>query len=177
MVSKRAEYIDTKVYSKGMRESGTPLTAASLGLSYHNRGWFIDIAGKYYDRIYLSWSPSMRYESVIARRQSAGDVLFDNNGALLPDAFAQAEGKGGFMLDGSIGRSIYLKKGSLSINLSINNILNNTNIVTGGYEQSRTDYTKNNQGGYDKRVYYFSKNPKKYYALGTNGMLNITWRF
>ena len=178
MVSKRAEYVDTKVYSKGMRESGTPLTALSLGLSYHNRGWYIDLAGKYYDRIYLSWSPSLRYESVIAKRQSAGDQMYDNDGNLLPDAFAQAKGKGGFMLDASVGHNFRLKRGqSLSLNLSVNNILNNTNIVTGGYEQSRTDYTKNNSGGYDKRIYYFSKNPKKYYALGANGMLNITWKF
>lgn len=177
MVSKRAEYVETNVYSKDMRESGTPLTAASLGLSYHNKGWFIDLSGNYYDRIYLSWSPSLRYENVIAKRQSAGDVLYDNDGNLLPDAFAQTKGKGGFMVDGSIGKNIYLKKGSLSINLSLNNILNNTNIVTGGYEQSRTDYTKNNQGTYDKRVYWFSKNPKKYYAYGTNGMLNLTWKF
>lgn len=178
MVSKRAEYVDTKVYSKGMRESGTPLTAASIGLSYHNRGWFIDLSANYYDRIYLSWSPSLRYESVLPKRQSAGDVLYDNDGNLLPDVFAQEKGHGGVMVDGSIGRSIRLKHGqSLSINLSLNNILNNTNIVTGGYEQSRTDYTKNNQGGYDKRIYYFSKNPKKYYALGTNGMLNLTWKF
>lgn len=177
MVSKRAEYVDTKVYSKDMRESGTPLTAASLGLSYHNRGWFVDVAGKYYDRIYLSWSPSLRYENVVTKRQSAGDTMYDNDGNLLRSAFAQEKGKGGFMLDASIGRSIYLKKGSLSINLSVTNILNNTKIVTGGYEQSRTDYTKNNTGGYDKRIYYFSKNPKKYYALGTNGMLNITYKF
>lgn len=177
MVSKHAEYVETKVFSKDMRESGTPLTAASLGLSYHNHGWFIDLSGNYYDRIYLSWSPSLRYESVIPKRQSAGDVLYDNDGNLLPDAFAQAKGKGGFMVDGSIGKNIYLKKGSLSINLSLNNILNNTNIVTGGYEQSRTDYTKNNQGGYDKRIYWFTKNLKKYYAWGTNGMLNLTWKF
>ena len=177
MVSKRAEYVDTKVYSKDMRESGTPLTAAALGLSFHSNGWFIDLYGKYYDRIYLSWSPSLRYESVVPKRQSAGDVMYDNEGNLMRSAFEQAQGKGGFMLDASVGRSIYLKRGSLSINLSINNILNNQNIVTGGYEQSRTDYTKNNSGGYDKRTYIFSKNPKKFYALGTNGMLNITYKF
>ena len=111
------------------------------------------------------------------KRQSAGDVMYDNEGNLMRSAFEQAQGKGGFMLDASVGRSIYLKRGSLSINLSINNILNNQNIVTGGYEQSRTDYTKNNSGGYDKRIYIFSKNPKKFYALGTNGMLNITYKF
>lgn len=175
MVSKRAEYVETGVYSKDMRESGTPLTAVSLGLSYHNRGWFIDFSGNYYDRIYLSWSPSLRYESVVPKRQSAGDVLYDNDGNLMRSAFEQTKGQGGWMFDASIGRSIYLKRGSLSINLSLSNLLNNTNIVTGGYEQSRSNYTKNNDGTYSKRIYSFT--PKKYYAYGTNGMLNITWKF
>ena len=77
------------------------------------------------------------------------------------------------MMDGSIGRSIYLKHGSLSINLMVTNILNNTHLVTGGYEQSRSDYTSTG----NSRLYRFSKNPKKYYAYGTNGMLNIAYKF
>ena len=52
----------------------------------------------------------------------------------------QEELNGGFMLDASIGKYIRLKNGkSLSINLSVNNILNNTNLRTGGYEQNRDD--------------------------------------
>ena len=85
----------------------------------------------------------------------------------------QAKGHGGFMIDGSIGRSIYLKKGSLSINLMVTNILNNQHIVTGGYEQGRSDYTSSG----NVRAYKFSRNPKKYYAFGTNGMLNIAYKF
>lgn len=77
------------------------------------------------------------------------------------------------MLDASIGRSIRLKKGSLSVNFSVTNILNNQNIVTGGYEQSRSDYTSSD----NVRAYQFSRNPKKFYAFGPNGMLNIAYKF
>lgn len=180
MNSTSAEYIDEIVYNKGMRDSGTPLTAASLGLSYHSGGWYIDLNCNYYDRIYLSYSPSYRYESTLGARDnaymenSAGtDPVYDNDGNILPSALEQAKGHGGFMLDGSIGRSIYLKRGMLSINLMVTNILNNQNLCTGGYEQSRSDYT--NSG--NLRAYKFSKNPMKFYAYGTNGMLNITYRF
>ena len=48
-----------------MREGGTPLAAASLDLSYHNKGWFIDLIGNYYDKIYLYYSPIIRYKSKI----------------------------------------------------------------------------------------------------------------
>ncbi|MBR1719090.1 MAG: TonB-dependent receptor, partial [Phocaeicola sp.] len=168
--STSAKYTDDIVMNKGMRESGTPLTAASVGLSYHLHGWFIDLDGNYYDRIYLSYSPSMRYkESLIV----AGNV--DNDGNLVVPE--QAKGKGGFMLDGSIGRSIRLKKGSLSINFMVTNILNNQKIVTGGYEQSRRDFTIKDDGTTNNRTYQFTKNPKKYYAFGTNGMLNVAYKF
>lgn len=173
MNSTSAQYTDEIVYNKDMRDAGTPLTAASLGLSYHKGGWFIDLNCNYYDRIYLSYSPSYRYASTLDTRQIVTGNIYDNDGNVLPSAVEQAKGKGGFMVDGSIGRSIYLKRGSLSINLMVTNILNNQNLCTGGYEQSRSDYT--NSGNI--RAYRFSKNPMKFYAYGTNGMLNITYRF
>jgi hypothetical protein len=160
MNSTQGTYNDDVAVVKNMRESGTPLTATSIGLSYHQGGWFIDLSGNWYDRIYLSYSPYYRYQSSL-----------DRLGAT--EASPQAKGHGGWMFDGSIGRSIYLKHGSLSINLMVTNILNNQKIVTGGYEQSRSDYTSSG----NSRMYRFSKNPKKYYAFGTNGMLNIAYKF
>ena len=161
-------------YNKDMREAGTPLTALSFILSYHKGGWYIDLNGNWYDRIYLSYSPSYRYESTLKARENIDHDVFDENKNVMESALAQAKGKGGFMLDASIGRSLYLSKGrSMSINLSITNLLNNQSIVTGGYEQSRADYTASG----NERCYKFSKNPMKYYALGINGMLNIAYKF
>ena len=162
------------VLNKGMRESGTPLTAASIILSYHKSGWFIDLNCNYYDRIYLSYSPSYRYESTLRNRQNAGELVIDNDGNVLDSALEQQKGHGGIMVDASIGRSIRLRHGrSVSINLSLTNLLNNQKIVTGGYEQSRSDYTASGH----IRAYRFSMNPKKFYAYGINGMLNIAYKF
>lgn len=166
------------IHNKGMRDSGTPLTALNLGVSYHQKGWFIDLNCNYYDRIYLSYSPNYRFDENIKRRNDVmkaldRPIINDVTGEIIPGALDQAKGHGGFMLDGSIGRSIYLKHGSLSINLMVQNILNNRNIVTGGYEQSRSGYTQSA----NLRGYSFEKNPFKFYAFGTNGMLNITYKF
>jgi hypothetical protein len=172
MHSTKATYTDDVVMNKGMREASTPLTAASIILDYHVNGWFLDLKGNYYDRIYLSYSPSYRYQGTLT---TMGNV--NNDGSyIVPD---QAEGKGGFMLDGSIGKSLRLKHGrQLSINLMLTNILNKENICTGGYEQSRSDYTVKDDGTMNNvRAYKFSLNPKKYYAFGFNGMLNLTLRF
>ncbi len=167
-------YVNDVCYNKNHRENGTPLTAASLGLSYHQGGWFIDLNGNWYDRIYLSSAPCFYYQNSLENRQAVYGDVYDNEGNILPDVLAQAKGHGGFMVDASIGRSIYLRKrGSLSINLMITNLLNNQNIVTGGYEQGRSDYTSSG----NVRAYKFSNNPKIYYAYGINGMLNIAYKF
>lgn len=158
-------YHEQTVLSKGMREGGTPLTAASLDLSFHKKGWFIDLIGNYYDDIYLYYSPVTRYASDVQKAISAGND---------PD-LSQEKGKGGFMLDASIGKSIFLKKGrSMSINLMLTNLLNNTKICTGGMEQNRKDY---NDAGNDTRAYQFKNSPKKFYANGINGMLIVTYKF
>jgi hypothetical protein len=170
--STKRTYTDDIVMNKGMRESGTPLTVGSVILSYHSGGWFIDLSGNYYDRIYLSYVPSYRYQGTLTTMSS---VDMDGN-FIVPD---QEKGHGGFMLDGSIGHNIRLRHGrSMSINLMVTNILNNRNIVTGGYEQSRSDYTVNDDGTMNNiRTYKFSKNPMKFYAYGINGMLNIAYKF
>ena len=90
------------------------------------------------------------------------------------DVPGQEKLDGGFMLDASIGKYIRLKNGkSLSINLSVNNILNNTNLRTGGYEQNRDDSYEDGEA----RTYVFSKNSKYYYAPACNAFLNIGYRF
>ena len=193
--STKGDLISRKVYNKNMREAGTPLSCYNLTLSYNAKGWFIDIMGNYYDRIYLSYSPSYRYGSTLEARQKSyensgieEEKVFETTASgekvLLDQAVEQAKGKGGFMLDLSIGKSIRMKKGQLSVNLSLTNVLNNTSMVTGGYEQSRSNYSStqsDKQGGSisvgNTRVYKFNRNPKKYYAYGINGMLNIGYRF
>lgn len=179
MMSTGGEYDNTSIYSKDMRESGTPLTATSLGFAYHMNGWFIDLSANWYDRIYLSWSMPLRYESTL-KTQGMITTGVDENGNIVTKAEvpAQSMGHGGWMVDGSIGKNMYLKKGSLSINLSLTNILNNVKICTGGYEQARQSYTVNNDGSMSgTRTYDFYRNTKKYYAYGTNGMLNVTYKF
>ena len=184
MLSSDGNYRDDIVLNKGMREGGTPLTAGSIDLSYHAGGWFIDLIGNYYDRIYLYYTPVTRYVNDFAK-VLGGEYGGDNavptmmgtdgqlhNIATCPD---QAEGKGGFMLDASIGRSIYLRHGRrMSVNLMLTNLLNNVKIVTGGMEQNRRDV---DEEGETIRTYSFQNSPKKFYANGTNGMIIVTYNF
>lgn len=169
MRSQDGVYKKDIVLTSGIKEGCTPLTAASIDLSYHKKGWFIDLIGNYYDRIYLYYTPVTRY-------RSDNVVSTDADGNAVLNRYDQAKGHGGFMLDASIGKSMYLSHGrSLSINLMLTNILNNDNIVTGGMEQNRQDRNSVNED--DIRAYKFRNNPKKFYANGINGMLNVTYKF
>lgn len=162
-----------KVYAKGMKENGTPLSAYSLGLDYNIKGWFFTINGNYYHRSFIDFSTYRRLASIIGDTSNNGTVDDQGNpiGVSVPE---QEEFDGGFMLDLSVGKYIRLKKGkSLSINLNINNVLNNTDMKTGGYEQNRDD----NYDDGRERPYQFSRHSKYYYAQGINAFLNVGFRF
>ena len=185
-----------RVIADGIRVSGTPLTALSFGVNYNVNGWFFEANLNYYDRVYVGFSQYRRLSNIVphyvagsvdastgnlvfdvtqAELEEKGGTLFDANGNLVDtETSSQEKFKGGFMLDASIGRFIRLKKGkSISINLSLQNITNNRNLRTGGYEQNRDDsYTSG-----EARPYVFSKNSKYYYANAFNFFLNAGFRF
>ena len=88
-----------------------------------------------------------------------------------------------FLVDVSIGKLIYLKnRQSISINLTVNNVLNNTHFKTGGYQQARLPRQTKQGLTNDKIVSVISPNAwkfpsKYYYAWGTNFYLNIQYKF
>lgn len=184
------------VYADGMHLSGTPLTALNVGVNYNVKGWYLSLDLNYYDRVYVGFSQYRRLSNVmkpyvatgvdpdgtlvfenanLTTLSEEGGILYDQQGNLVK-AYSPKQEKfdGGFMLDASIGKSINLRQGRrLSINLSVSNILNNTKMRTGGYEQNRDD----NYNTGEARPYKFSKNSKYYYAQGINAFLNIGLRF
>ncbi len=173
--------------NKGMRESGTPLSVYSIALNYRIKRWYLSLIGNYYDRIFLSYSPCLRYHEALRSLNPTdengvpyitddpvtGTIIF--NDKAIPE---QSRGKGGFMLDASIGRQFNVAHHPMSVNLTLTNILNNRSICTGGYEQSRSNYSTNKNGTQgNERIYDFQKSPKKFYAQGFNFMLNVNYRF
>ena len=161
----------TTIYMDGAKIGGSPLTALSVGVDYNVKGWYLSANLNYYDRIFVSPSLYARMEN-IAKIDGGYDA--NGNPTSTINIPSQFKGDGGFMLDASIGKSIRLNGGKqLNINLSLNNILNNENMVTGGYEQNRGDLNEDNE----KRTYVFSKNPFLYYASAFNAYLNIGLRF
>jgi hypothetical protein len=74
-----------------------------------------------------------------------------------------------FVLNLSIGKLLYInRKVSMNFNLSVNNILNNKNVITQARQQGRIDTSD----------YNLALFPNKYsYAQGTRVFLNVGVRF
>ncbi|HNX43375.1 MAG TPA: carboxypeptidase-like regulatory domain-containing protein [Bacteroidales bacterium] len=153
------------VYAKYFYLGGTPQFAGSVGLKYNKNYWFFDLDVNYYDRIWLDFNPMRRTQAAIANL-GEGDPLIE----LITE---QEQLDGGFTVDASIGKSIRINyKYFVNINFSVNNILDNTSLISGGYEQNRFDYTHEYlQNGIDKFP------GKYYYSYGRTFFLNVGFRF
>ena len=76
-----------------------------------------------------------------------------------------------FLLNLSIGKSWYIdRQYQIGFSLNAQNLLNNRNVKTGGYEQTRII----DSAGKDR---YLRFDPKYFYMQGANYMLNIYFRF
>lgn len=157
--------VTRRVYLKNYFIGGTPQQAYTVGLNYNINRWFFELNANYFTDNYIELSPARHEEmpglwkfcsseeEYIARR----DVITHQD--KLKDAF---------VMNLSIGKIIYTNFGSLNFNLSVNNLLNNRNIQTGGYQEGKFDYTN----------YDVNKFPNKiYYAQGIRVFFNFGIRF
>ena len=125
-------------------------------------------------------------------RDNAGNIIYDKYGvqklaypySLMSDQemLTATNPLHRFLVDVSVGKLIYLKnRQSISINLTVNNLLNNTHFKTGGYQQARLPrQTRQHVDEHENSVISPNawKFPSKYYyAWGTNFYLNIQYKF
>lgn len=150
------------VYLKNFYVGGTPQTAGTFGIHGFYNYWFLDLNLNGFDRSYIDISPNKRTESTLNFIANTPEEKKE----LVDAIISQEKFDGGFTLDFSIGKSIRLKnQRTLNINCQFNNILNNTHLISGGFEQSRYEPGTN-------------KFPAKYYyAQGFNFFLNVGLRF
>lgn len=170
-VDNSAEVIfeDQTIYSNNFRVENGPQIATTLGINYRApKWWYAGINFNYFDHIYIDFAE-------IRRTADAVDLV-DPSSQLWNDILNQEELKGQFTMDFFGGASWRLRdtfrnlKRSYSIYLTVgvNNITNNTNFRTGGFEQSRVNVQDRTD---------LDRFPARYfYAYGTNFFVNLTFR-
>ena len=144
----------------------TPQLAASLGLTWNYNYWFVDADVDYFDKAYLDMNPLYRTDMATSGADRIATLTEIDYMA------SQEKFKRAFVVNFSVGKSWYIqRKYQLGFSLNAKNLLNNRNVKTGGYEQTRI--VKSTAKG--ERYYRFDS--KYFYMPGINYMLNVYFRF
>ena len=159
---------NTLVYSKNFYVP-TPQQAYTIGLDYRSpKFWFVNVNFNYFDKMYLDFNP--------VRRTAAAVNGVEEGSALWHDIIDQTKLKSQYTLDAFAGYSWMMnrrfksmkKRTYLVFNVGVNNILNNKDIVSGGYEQLRFDFAEKNVNKFPD---------KRFFAYGINYFASVGIRF
>ena len=161
--------VTSVIYLKNFYVAGTPQECYSLAFNWAGpKNWYVELNGAWMNRSYVSISP-IRHEAIDNLYQLADNE--EHLQQLIKDLSAQEKLNEALVINASIGHVIYINRSaSFNINLNLNNILDNKNIQTGGYQQGRID-TKDITNTANK----FPN--KYYYAQGFKVFLNLGLRF
>ena len=154
------------IYSKNFRVSGTPQEAFSLGIGYQSSGTvYMNLSANYFRELWLEFNPMRRtysaVENLVQGSEQWNRVI---NQTQLPNQFT-VDLSGGTLVKVKIfhAKQIHF----LNIYVGINNLLNNQQIKSGGYEQLRFDLLNRDT----------NKFPAKYFhSLGLNFSINLSLR-
>ncbi len=156
-------------YLKDHNVATGPQSAYTLGLNYRSpRYWYANVNFNFLDRNYVDINPSRRTEEAVdllTPGSKEWHAILDQE--KLPSAFT---------VDLFAGKSFLLSKAMrwlprntfLYVNVGVNNVLNNKNVQTGGFEQLRFDFSSGNPNRF----------PSKYfYGYGANYFINLSLKF
>lgn len=160
---------------KGYKIAGTPQKAASLGIRYNSpKYWWIGASANYLMDQYLDFSALNRTANFYTD-PTTGDNYAGATPAAVEALLKQKKFDNQFMLNANIGKSFLIGNYRMGVSVSVNNILNNRNYVTGGFEQGRKSNFPEALEEANRATPYFG--PKLWYDRGTQFFANVYLRF
>lgn len=157
--------VERRLYYKNYYIGGTPQQVYSLAVNYNIKNWFFEVNGQWFGDAYFDISPA-RHEEMpgLWKFCTSEEDYKQKRDEIARQDMLNCE----WVMNLSVGKVIYTKFGSVNINLNVNNLLNNRNIQTGGWQEGKFDYTN----------YDVNKFPNKiYYAQGIRVFVNLGIRF
>lgn len=161
---------DRKVYINNYYLGVGPQSAYSLAFDYRSKKyWYATLSFNYMDRNYLSPAADRRSEQAVD--------LVTPGSERWKDILDQEKAPSFYTVNLFFGKSFMMSKiikqlprsTFLYVNVSVNNLLNNKQIITGGFEQLRYSYDAS--VGADRF-------PSKYfYGYGRNYSVNVSLKF
>ncbi|MBP6334102.1 MAG: TonB-dependent receptor, partial [Bacteroidia bacterium] len=129
------------VYSENLHVAGGPQSAYTFGINFRSKKfWWIAVNFNYFDNLYIDFNPS--------RRTIYGLDLVDKGSDTWEKILSQEKAKPQFTMDVRTGWSWKInnqfkslkKQNFLVFFVQVSNVLNNEEMVTGGFEQLRFDF-------------------------------------
>ncbi|QIG89955.1 TonB-dependent receptor [Chryseobacterium sp. POL2] len=160
---------------KDYKVAGTPQKAFSFGLKYNSpKFWWIGASANYLMDQYLDFSALNKTPYMYTNPETG-----DNYEGVTPESIqlitAQKKFDNQFMLNANAGKSFRFGKYRMGLSVSVNNILNNRNYVTGGFEQGRNVNFVDALQDTQRTTPFFG--PKLWYDRGRTFFANVYLRF
>lgn len=161
-------------YLKNYKVGSGPQSGFTLSAEYRDpKFWWIGASGNLLANNYIDPAAYRRTVNFFTKSEAEGGELLDVNNEDLKKILKQEKLSNEIMLNINMGKTFRIGKYSAGISGTINNVLNNKNYVTGGFEQLRI-------GNYEKAIdtnYRTLFGPKMFYGMGTTYFANIYFRF
>lgn len=152
------------LYLDGLQVSNGPQNAYTLGLQLRPKGyWFAYLNFNYFDRVFIAPYPLNRWKETV--------VGLDPESPQYDNIINPYQPDGAYTVDFFGGKSF--KFGDdlfLYLNVGVNNLLDNQDFITGGFEQFRFDFDV--REGEDTNF-----QPRYYYLFGRNYFINVSLKF
>ena len=160
---------------KDYKIAGTPQKAASLGIRYNSpKYWWIGVSGNFLADQYLDFS-ALNKTAVLYTNPATNDNYAGVTPELISQMTAQKKFDDQFMLNANVGKSFLFGKYRMGVSVSVTNILNNRDYVTGGFEQGRIVNFPDALQELNRATPHFG--PKLWYDRGTQFFANVYLRF
>lgn len=161
--------LPTTAYLENYRVATGPQQGYSLGLEYRDPNfWWVGATGNYMASNYLDPAPYRRTSAVW------GSEPWNYNEEMVRDFLQQERFSDEFMLNLNAGKTFRFGKYFMGISANVNNVLNNRQYVTGGFEQVRVGSLDvlAERPGYAKVF-----GPRYWYDRGRSYFINVFFRF
>jgi hypothetical protein len=161
---------------KDYKVAGTPQKAFSFGLKYNSpKYWWVGASANYLMDQYLDFSALNKTAAMYTIPDSGGLIYDGATPEVIQQLTAQKKFDDQFMLNANAGKSFQFGKYRVGVSISVNNILNNRNYVTGGFEQGRAANFTDALAESQRATPYFG--PKLWYDRGRTFFTNVYLRF
>ncbi|MRI63700.1 TonB-dependent receptor [Ornithobacterium rhinotracheale] len=168
-----------KTYLNKYHVAASPQKAFSVGFQYRSpKYWWVGATGNYLGDNYASLAKTRRTEAFFINKatnlpfpEAVKDL--ENGGEVMRALLSQEKFKDAFMLNANAGKTFRFGNYYVGLSLSVNNVLNNKNYITSGFEQLRlANFASLNDA--QKRKTFGNK---YWYDQGTSYFLNLFVRF